>query len=387
MRCILLRHEIVRFEEIADPNHTYAIGDGDHGAISTKCYQDYGIPYIRVGDMVGSKISIEKMVYIPEEVHAKNVHQELVPGDIIIAKTGATIGKVAIIPDSIPRANTTASIGKISIDHSKVDVRYFFHYLHTYAFTSQMWKVSHKSAQPGFNVKDLKSFKIPLPSLDVQKRIAVILDKANEIKESSNKIKKIRELLIRSVFLEMFGDPKNPDSKWMRRPFGGLMECKNSSRVPVKKSERETTEGLYPYYGASGIVDHVDSFLFEGEHLLISEDGANLVARVTPIAFIATGQFWVNNHAHVFAENGSLDAIYCEALFSLIDLSLHITGSAQPKLNKRNLEKIVIPVPPLELQQKFRGIIEKISRIWGHVVESNSAMLNNSKSLSKELLT
>ena len=67
--------QIFRFEEIADPQHPYAIGDGDHGAISTKCYQDFGIPYIRVGDMVDGKISLEKMVYIPEEVHSKNIHQ------------------------------------------------------------------------------------------------------------------------------------------------------------------------------------------------------------------------------------------------------------------------------------------------------------------------
>ena len=196
----------------------------------------------------------------------------------------------------------------------------------------------------------------------------------------------MRHQVVRSLFLEMFGDPANPETQWDRKPFSGLMECKNRIRVPVKKSERETTEGTHPYYGASGIVDYVDDYLFEGEHLLISEDGANLVARVTPIAFIATGQFWVNNHAHVFAENGSLDAVYCETLFSLLDLSTHITGSAQPKLNKGNLDKIIIPVPPLKIQKRFRQIIENISKIWSQVDERNSALMDNSNSLIQELI-
>ena len=226
-----------------------------------------------------------------------------------------------------------------------------------------------------------------MPSVDEQKRIAAILDKADGIKQSSDTTHKMRQQVVRSVFLEMFGDPANPDTQWARKPFKGLMECKNRIRVPVKKSERETTEGTYPYYGASGIVDYVDSYLFEGEHLLISEDGANLVARVTPIAFIAKGQFWVNNHAHVFAENGNLDAVYCETLFSLLDLSTHITGSAQPKLNKGNLDKIVIPVPPIETQIRFRQIIENISKIWIQVEERNSALMNNSNSLLQELIT
>ena len=165
------------------------------------------------------------------------------------------------------------------------------------------------------------------------------------------------------------------------------MECQNRIRIPVKKSERETTQGTYPYYGASGIVDYVDDYLFEGEHLLISEDGANLVSRVTPIAFIAKGQFWVNNHAHVFAENGNLDAIYCETLFSLLDLSTHITGSAQPKLNKGNLDKIVIPVPTIDIQIRFKKIIEFISKTWSQVDERNSALINSFNSITQEMLT
>jgi type I restriction enzyme, S subunit len=299
---------------------------------------------------------------------------------ILITCRGATCGTVNVCA---PKSYVTGNA--MCLDNLKeevIDLDYLRHFLKSRGLDD----VITGSAQPQITRTNLSRIMVPLPSLTEQKRIAAILDKADEIKQSSDTTKGMRQQVIGAIFLEMFGDPANPDIQWTRKPFGGLMECKNSSRVPVKKSERETTEETYPYYGASGIVDYVDDYLFEGEHLLISEDGANLVARVSPIAFIATGQFWVNNHAHVFVENGNLDAVYCETLFSLLDLSNHITGSAQPKLNKGNLDKIVIPVPPLKIQTRFRQIIENISKIWGQIDERNSALRENSNSLIQELI-
>src|SRR5262245_60748804 len=95
----------------------YPIGDGDHGQIKPATYTDKGIPYIRVADMGWGKFEPNGLVHIPEEVHQQNLKSELRPGDILIAKTGATIGKCCIIPKSIPRANTTSSVGKVTVNH------------------------------------------------------------------------------------------------------------------------------------------------------------------------------------------------------------------------------------------------------------------------------
>ena len=149
----------VGFQDIEDKHHPYPIGDGDHGKIKPEMYQTEGVPYIRVGDMVNDKISFENIVYISEKVHNDNIGKELVPGDIIIAKTGATIGKVAIIPSEIKRANTTASIGKITLNTKIALPKYVLYFIKTLYFTSQMWSVSKKSAQPGFNILDIKVFK------------------------------------------------------------------------------------------------------------------------------------------------------------------------------------------------------------------------------------
>ncbi len=135
----------------------------------------------------------------------------------------------------------------------------------------------------------------------------------------------------------------------------------DSKRKPVTKSAREA--GNIPYYGASGIVDYVSDYIFDGDFLLISEDGANLLARSTPIAFSISGKTWVNNHAHVLQFNSYAERRFIEFYLNSIDLSPYISDGAQPKLNKANLNKIPIPVPPIEEQDRIVAILDKFDAL------------------------
>ena len=139
--------------------------------------------------------------------------------------------------------------------------------------------------------------------------------------------------------------------------------CKNmdSKRKPVTKSDRNS--GKYPYYGASGIVDYVDGYIFDDNYLLVSEDGSNLLARSTPIAFSISGKTWVNNHAHILQFENPETQKFVEHYLNSIDLKQYITGSAQPKLNQDNLNKIKIPLPPLEAQKELVEEMEKEEKI------------------------
>ena len=128
-------------------------------------------------------------------------------------------------------------------------------------------------------------------------------------------------------------------------------------RKPVTKGKREA--GKYPYYGASGIVDYVSDYIFDGDYLLVSEDGANLLARTTPIAFSISGKNWVNNHAHVLKFDTYELRRYVEIYLNSIDLSKFISGGAQPKLNQENLNKIVIPIPE---EEKVKDIVNILDR-------------------------
>ena len=144
-------------------------------------------------------------------------------------------------------------------------------------------------------------------------------------------------------------------AQWKILPLGELTENLDGRRVPVKELDRKP--GPYPYYGASGIVDRVDGYLFDGEYLLIGEDGENLRTRQTPIAFMATGKFWVNNHAHIVRGNHRADTRFLSYVLSQTDISGYLTGSTMPKLTQGNLNRLPVIVPPLAEQKAIAAVL------------------------------
>ena len=137
----------------------------------------------------------------------------------------------------------------------------------------------------------------------------------------------------------------------------------DGKRIPVRASDRAKRNGEFPYYGASGVIDTIDDFLFDGDFLLIGEDGANLISRSTPIAFLASGRFWVNNHAHVLEAGPDTSNQWLCWFVSMIDLVPYVTGSAQPKLTQAALNRIRIPLPSLDEQQEIIRCIEDRVRL------------------------
>ena len=141
------------------------------------------------------------------------------------------------------------------------------------------------------------------------------------------------------------------------KTLGEVCDNLDYKRKPITSSKR--VAGVYPYYGASGIVDYVEGYIFDGEYLLVSEDGANLIARTSPIAFSIKGKNWVNNHAHVLKFNNRYTQKFVEIYLNMIDLSPWINGAAQPKLNQANLNVIPIPLPSLEEQSRIVSILDE----------------------------
>lgn len=145
------------------------------------------------------------------------------------------------------------------------------------------------------------------------------------------------------------------DEHWPLVALGELTENFDGRRIPVKEIDRKA--GPYPYYGASGVVDYVNDFLFDGEYLLIGEDGENLRTRQTPIAFIAKGKFWVNNHAHIVRGNHRADTHYLSYVLSQTNIGGYLTGSTMPKLTQGSLNKLRVICPPLPEQKRIASFL------------------------------
>lgn len=148
---------------------------------------------------------------------------------------------------------------------------------------------------------------------------------------------------------------------WEQRKLGNIVDFLDGQRKPLKESDR--IKGKYPYYGASGIIDYINDYLFDENLVLLSEDGANIIDRNYPICFIATGKYWVNNHAHVLkVKAGVIDKFICESLERL-DYTKFNTGTAQPKLNQDICQKIVITIPNEDEQKCISEFLDRINNI------------------------
>lgn len=147
-------------------------------------------------------------------------------------------------------------------------------------------------------------------------------------------------------------------SNWKTFTVGELTINHDAKRIPVKEADRK--HGKYPYYGASGIVDWVDQYIFDGEFLLVAEDGENLRSRKTPVAFMAKGKFWVNNHAHIIQGNEKANTRFLSYVLEAKDISGYLTGSTIPKLSQGNLNAIELEVPSVKEQKEIADILGAI---------------------------
>jgi len=289
--------------------------------------------------------------------------------DVLVATVRPNLNGVAIVPPQYDNQIASTGFCVLRADTEQLDPNYLFYFTQTKYFVSHLTDLSTGAGYPAVSDEDILDTQIPLPPLTEQKRIASLLRRADRLRQLRRTAHDLGDALLQSVFLEMFGDPVRNEKKWDKVEIAEVTESLDSRRVPVEASIRQTKKGQYPYYGASGIIDYIDEYLFDEETLLIGEDGANLISRSSPIAFIVNGKYWVNNHAHVLKMKNMNIQFLCY-LINVTDLEPYVTGSAQPKLNASNMEKIRVINPPLSLQKEFAGVVRRVESLRGRMGES-----------------
>jgi type I restriction enzyme S subunit len=332
-----MNHPQVPLGEVADFVNGAAFKPEDWG--------EDGLPIIRIQNLTDSG---KPFNYTERVVPDKLVVN---PGDLLVSWS-ATLG---VFQWNGPKGLLNQHIFRVLPNDEVVDKNYLKHTLGQ--AINDMERHLHGATMKHVNRGEFLGTRIPLPPLEEQRRIAAILDKTAELSGANRR----RQVLLRafplSVYRQMFGDPRHNPFLWPVFQLGEICLNEDARRVPVKSSDRKAMQGRFPYYGASGVIDHVDDYLFEGQRLLVGEDGANLIARSSPIAFIADGKYWVNNHAHVLSENGEAKLRFLEYYFALVDLKPFVTGSAQPKLTRSALDSLPVPLPPLGLQERFESVL------------------------------
>ena len=172
------------------------------------------------------------------------------------------------------------------------------------------------------------------------------------------------------------------DSTFPTAKLGDVIDLFDSQRVPLNSRQRYERQGEYPYYGAQGVIDHIDGYIFDGRYILVAEDGENLNSKKLPLALFANGKFWVNNHAHILRGKEDIaDDAYLLACLNNADIKPYVTGAAQPKLSQGNLRLIEIPLPPLPIQRRIAGILSA----YDELIENSQRRIKILESMARAL--
>jgi len=171
--------------------------------------------------------------------------------------------------------------------------------------------------------------------------------------------------------------------EWEVQKLGEISVNLDNKRVPLSAKEREKMKGIYPYYGAQGIIDHINDYIFDGIYLLVAEDGENLKSHKEKIATIAKGKFWVNNHAHIIFNNEKNDLKFLYYSINTVRVSKYLTGSVQPKLNQKNLNRILIACPQLQEQKIITNILSSFDDKIDHNNQMNKTLEQIAQTLFK----
>lgn len=379
-------------------------------------WQSSGIPFFRGRELVQliKTGNVDFDIYISKELYEKNKEKGGVPSknDILVTAVG-TIGKSYIVKGTKPFYYKDAYI--LCFENiADIYPEYIKYCLDSPYMQNEIHRDSMATTVAQLTIIKAKEMLVPFPPLEEQHRIVAKIeeilpyidqyDKAYTKLETFNKKfpedmkKSILQMAMQGKLVEQRPEEGTADElfeqivaekaqrikegkikkekpidfvlsdeipwdlpenwKWVR--FRDITINRDAERVPLSVSEREHLEKKYDYYGASGVIDKVDKYLFTEDLVLIGEDGANLLSRSTPIAFIATGKYWVNNHAHVIECCKGVFIKYFVYYINAISLAKYVTGTAQPKMNQARMNGIWIPLPPLEEQKRIVAKIEEL---------------------------
>ena len=335
------------------------------------------------------KFTNNDSVYVDESAFKYLWRVNLNDECIVLPNIGANIGEVYFVePSGLPYDNNVLGPNAILLKANE-DTYFAFTALNNLTFQKQLFENVGSSGQPKFNKTKLKSIQLYMPQNEEQVKIGQYFRQLDHLitlhQRNCDQMKELKKYMLTKMFPQ--NGAKVPEIRfdgfiddWEQRKLDDVVEFLDTMRKPLEGAKR--ISGSYPYYGASGIVDYVDGYLFDEELILLSEDGANITDRNYPVCFLASGKYWVNNHAHVLrTKQGNENNFICNSLEQK-DYTQYNTGMAMPKLNKETCKKIPVSCPEFKEQKKIGDYFRSLD----HLITLHQSKCENLKNLKEYML-
>lgn len=350
---------------------TSKIGSGATPKGGRDSYLGGNISLIRSQNVLDFSFSKSGLAYINEMQAEKLNNVEVYEKDVLLNITGDSVARVCIVPNNVLPARVNQHVAIIR-GNEKVDYRYLLYYLQY--IKPQLLSLSQGGAtRNALTKKMIEELEIKMPSKGTQKEIVSILytldTKIALNRRINDNLEQQAQALFKSWFVdfEPFKNGKFVESEIGMIPEGwkvgnllDVAELSDSKRKPLSAMERSNMNKVYPYYGATSIMDYVDDYLFDGIYLLMGEDGSVMTENGFPYLQYVSGKFWVNNHAHIMQGKNAFTTEMLHCLLFRKNISEFVTGAVQAKISQNNMKRIKLAIAPANVLDSFSKLLDSI---------------------------
>lgn len=352
-------------------------------------FSETGVPVIKIAELNNG---ISRTTAYTQQSFSDDIH--LRKGDLLFSWSGNPQTSIDIFKFKLKEGWLNQHIFKIMPDEKLVDKDYFYFmmknlkpYFIQIATNKQTTGLGHVT------LSDIKRMSVVVPSLKVQREIVSYIKFVDDKIELNNAINNNLEQQAKALYKDWFFDysPFSADgtlpNDWRVGTVNDIIQLHDSKRVPLSGAERDKMAKIYPYYGATSLMDYVDNYLFDGIYLLLGEDGTVVDSLGFPILQYVYGQFWVNNHAHIITgkEGFSVEELYL--FFSLTNIKSIVTGAVQQKVSQQNLKKVPAIIPSKEALNAFDELIQPIFAQIRNLRDENTRLAELRDTLLPKLMS
>lgn len=318
----------------------------------------------------GQIVAEDSIRFVDEELYRKWMKDEVKKGDILITSE-APFGQIYYW-DSDEKIVLSQRLFDVRLN-DEVCHKYVYYFMTSHRYQKDLEGRATGTTVTGLRQPELLKSTILLPPLSAQRSIASILSSLDRKIELNNKINADLEEMAQAIFknwfvdFEPFKNGKFVDSELGMIPEGwkvgtlfDIAEIFDKKRKPLSGNVREKMDKIYPYYGATSCMDYVDDYIFDGIYTLIGEDGSVVKENGLPYMQYVWGKMWVNNHAHILQGKNGYSTEMIHALLSITNIKFLVTGAVQAKLSQGNMQKILVAIPPKNVLDEIRPVIDNL---------------------------